>query len=152
MDAQCDKKAEIVGRTSQVLSTSLTDDVRQFLTLSVHFCRVELTRDNTMRRSTCRDDVFKSRVRGKVLQECTSIFRDARIFLEHCKIGWRKQPCQKATRSAQPFLHSSGLWDRQAQADVTRVKRICSEKEVNTVQAYTSNSAWRRSPDGGTGL
>ena len=91
-NAQCDKVAKVVGRSSQVLSTWLTDDGPADNSICVNICRVKLTRYDYRRASAVSDDLGQSS-RGKT--------------------GRGKSPCQKSARSVQPFRQTTGLLDRR---------------------------------------
>jgi len=88
-NAQCDKVAKVVGRSSQVLSTWLTDDGPAYNSTCVNICRVQLTSYDYRRASAVSDDLGQSS-KGKFPSSA-----DIRISVKQCRTGRGKSPCQK---------------------------------------------------------
>ena len=82
-------------------------DGRQFC----HIKRPPLSTDvgRTLRRSTCRGEIFKSRVWDKVPEGRTLIFQDTRIYLQHSVGQVEEASVLKRARSVHPFRQNTEL-------------------------------------------
>jgi len=119
-NAQCDKVAKVVNRSSQVLSTWLTDDGPAYSSICINICRVKLTRYDYRRASAVSDDLGLSS-RSKFPSS-----EDIRISVKQCRTGRGKSPCQK--KSAQPFRQTTGLLDRRRKPRYTALANRRADK------------------------